>query len=664
MRNYWIVALVLSGAMFSLACYLLLLWSKSRDRRRDLSLGLLLFVMGLYDIFVSRVHSSEGFSGAIPWLRLVSATDEVVAALALWYLAEYTSLVPRRVLAFAVSFFCLFAAAEVALPGELAWLKSGPDTFAVKLPFLPEASFKAFSLGPLGVAAIVSNLPFVAYCLVILKRFSGTGRRHDAWRIGLAVFGVALAVSNDALVSMGAYRFVYLTEYAWTGVLICSAYLSSHEISASAEAIKHLAFFDSLTGLPNRAMFQTSLASAISRSHRFGLRTALLFIDLDRFKEVNDILGHDKGDLVLVEVGKIIKARVRESDIVSRLGGDEFTVILEGLSRSEDAGIVAKSLIDDLSRPFNIEGVEFFNGASIGIAIYPYDDFSAEGLTRKADAAMYRAKGDGGNGYRFISGDTETKNRARNELEAEVRRAIENGDFILHFQPLVSIASRRVTGAEALIRLKRLRKNDLVSPADFIGLAEETGLIMPIGEWALNAACAAAADWERQGSDLSVSVNFSPHQFRGDTFVRKIERALEANNLSPRKLVLELTESALMTDISFTQRVLRDLKSLGVGIAIDDFGTGYSSLNHFARFPINELKIDQSFIHGIVREESMRTIVKAIIAMTASLGIECIAEGIEAEEEHSILSDFGCDTGQGFLYSKPCDSKSLLEFAG
>ncbi len=659
MGNYRAISLLLSGAMFAFALNLLFLFVGNRERRKDLALALMFFAMGCYDIIISRVYSSTGFSGALPWLRWVPAVDEVVASLAIWYLAEVTGLIPRRILVLAASAFGLLAVAGLLLPGALTWVASSEAGFFVRLPLLPELGFLSYSLGPLGVMGIIMAIPFLAYCFSVLRRFAMLGNLYEALSIGVAISTAALSVLSDALIHMGAYHFVPLTEYGWALALVSIAFLSSRETSATSRRFQRLAYFDPLTGLPNREMFHECLSAAIARAKRSARRMALLFIDLDRFKSVNDTLGHAAGDAVLIEIAKRIKAKVRESDTVSRLGGDEYTVILEGIARSSDAMQVASSLLGEFSRPITIGETEFCAGGSIGIAIYPYDDMSAEGLTRKADAAMYQAKQDGGNGYRFISGETDASNKARFQLETTLRLAIDRNNFILHFQPLISLATGQIVGAEALVRWQK-SDGELVSPGEFIAFAEETGLIVKLGQWVLESACSEAADWCRQGFDIPVSVNFSSRQFKCADIMDLLSSALSKSGLAPGSLIVEVTESSLMENIGLARRTMIEMNELGVRIAIDDFGTGYSSLGYLASFPVKEIKIDQSFVRGSTGDPKLRSIVDAIIAMAGRLGLDTVAEGVETAEQHRYLRSCGCSIGQGFFYSQPVDSQRFL----
>jgi len=424
------------------------------------------------------------------------------------------------------------------------------------------------------------------------------------------------------------------------------------EVKASEERLQHLAYYDPLTGLPNRALFRDRLERAVSRCTRFGNRLAVIFVDLDRFKYVNDTLGHAAGDKLLVEVARRLSRRVRESDTVCRLGGDEFTLVLERLRSSDDAARLAESILDDLSAPMVIDGKTIFIGASMGISIFPYDDTTSDGLTRKADAAMYRAKELGRNNYRFVSGETEDANRERLEIDLELRGAVENSTLALYYQPIVDPGGR-VVAAEALLRWKRDAHGEPTLPARSISLAEESGLILRIGDFAMREACKAAALWNARGREIRISVNVSARQFEHAGLARLVSGALEESRLSPRLLDIEITESTLMADIDTAQRTMGELKSMGVGLSLDDFGTGYASLSYISRFPLDRLKIDRSFVREAGESRSASSLVCAILAMASSLGMKSIAEGVETETQRSFLVQNGCDELQGFFFSHP-----------
>jgi len=603
--------LIVASIALGIGLYELVGLLAKRPLARDYAFIALCLSCALFAAGCAGQMNSSDYAGTIPWLRLQYAANAAAGASLVGFFKAVTGCVSRRVFFF---------------------------TAAVSL---------AFALAP--------------YLFVTALRFH---KQDPKKRRGLLVIPVILLAIylNDLAVGLSVIAGPYLLEYAFIGIAIYAGLDRADRERAAEEDLQRLAYFDSLTGLPNRALFIENLGKAIARAQRFGHRLALLFLDLDRFKYVNDSLGHAAGDFFLVEIARRIKSKTRASDSISRLGGDEFTIILEGLAKSEDAAIVSQELLDEISRPFRVGGVDFFCGASIGVAVYPYDDWTAAGLTRKADAAMYLAKEAGGNGYRFISGETDTRNRKRIELEGELRRAVELGQFHLLYQPLVSMEDGRISGAEALLRWQPVDRS-MISPSDFILLAEETGLIVPIGEWVLRTACAEAAGWAAKGHDIPVSINVSARQFRHDALPQVIEKALADSGLPADRLIIEVTESAIMHDLASAKLTMGAIRSLGSRVAIDDFGTGYSSLGYLAHFPVGELKIDQSFVRDIFPEGKMRSIVAAIIAMAKSLGIETVAEGIETEEQHRYLREQGCDTGQGYLFARPVEAGAFLELA-
>ena len=416
--------------------------------------------------------------------------------------------------------------------------------------------------------------------------------------------------------------------------------------------LEYRANYDGLTGLANKNLLDDRLTQAIARATRDDGRIAILYLDLDRFKVVNDSLGHAKGDALLKNVADRLKACVRETDTVARLGGDEFAVVLNEIDGSS-AAAVANKVLRDLEQPINVDTHELFTSASVGICIFPGDGVDAEGLLKNADIAMYRAKQGGGNQLCFYTEDLNANALERLRLEADLRHALAMGEFELHYQARVQLGSGRSTSVEALVRWRRGDRG-LVLPAEFIPLAEETGLIIPIGEWVLRTACTQMRHWALAGhADMRVAVNLSPRQFRQQNLVETIRNILEETGANARNLELEITESVAMEDPESTQRCLEALSGLGIEIAIDDFGTGYSSLAYLKRFPIDHLKIDQSFVQGIPNDEDDINIVRSIIVLGKSLGLTVIAEGVETEEQRAFLRAAGCDEMQGYLHSRP-----------
>jgi diguanylate cyclase (GGDEF)-like protein len=431
------------------------------------------------------------------------------------------------------------------------------------------------------------------------------------------------------------------------------------EKTKADERIEYLASHDSLTRLPNREMFNELLRCEIESAQRQQRRFAVLFIDLDRFKVINDSLGHQAGDALLVEVAARLRRALRAGDVVARLGGDEFVVIIGDVDQTSDIERIARNLLSVLSQPLLLSDHEWQTTASIGIAMYPADGLDVQTLTKNADMAMYRAKEDGKNGFRRFTEDTKNLSIESLQLEAALRRALERRQFSLHYQPKVGMAGEGVTGVEALLRWNH-PEFGAVSPAQFIPLAEETGLVVPIGRWVLREACAQAMRWQKSGFDpLSVAVNLSPRQFADGHLLDDINEALERSGLSPQLLQLEVTESMVMRNVSRSVKVMEAIRSRGARLAIDDFGTGYSSMSLLKQLPIDTIKIDRSFVRDLPADSEDCAIVQAIISMAKALDLMIIAEGVETAEQESFLRDLGCDEMQGFLFSRPVAAEDL-----
>ena len=422
--------------------------------------------------------------------------------------------------------------------------------------------------------------------------------------------------------------------------------------------IRTLAYSDTLTGLPNRAKFRADLDMQIASPRKGDGSFALMMIDLDRFKLVNDTLGHAIGDIVLQRTAKRLKATVRESDVVARLGGDEFALLQVGISNADEAQAVAARVIDLLSRPFIINGHVINIGASVGIAIAPNDGSTAEVLLRNADLAAYNAKEAGRGTFRMFEAALDARMHERRRLERNLRRAVAGNEFEVFYQPQFDARTGQVTGAEALVRW-RDPEHGLISPADFIPLAEETGLIANIGEWVLRTACAEAVKWPPH---MSIAVNVSPVQFRDARLADMVGSALIATGLTPERLELEITEGVLMADETRSLAILRELRSAGVRISMDDFGTGYSSISYLRRFPFDKIKVDQSFIRRIPNDPESAAIVRAILTMGACLGLSTTVEGVETAEQLAFSSAEGCDQVQGYLFSKPLEAAAMAYF--
>ncbi|SCW80886.1 diguanylate cyclase (GGDEF) domain-containing protein [Paenibacillus tianmuensis] len=425
--------------------------------------------------------------------------------------------------------------------------------------------------------------------------------------------------------------------------------------------LTYLAYHDMLTGLPNRQKFQQSVGKSIRAAKLSGRKLSVMFIDLDRFKNVNDTFGHAFGDLLLAEAAERLKSGLQAGDCVSRQGGDEFTVLIEDASQPQDIEKAAQKIIHLLSQPFAIDGHELRVGCSIGIAMYPQDGEDPITLMKNADTAMYQAKELGKNGYRFYKAEMNDTVIQKLVMEEWLNKALEQDEFVLYYQPQVDIFTTRMNGMEALIRWNHPRLG-FISPGEFIPLAEETGLIIPIGQWVLRTACKQNKAWQLAGfPPLKMAVNISPIQFHQHDFVQVVLDALQESGLEPRYLELEITESIAMYHVDQVIQKLQTLRELGVHISMDDFGTGYSSLGYLKKFPIDKLKIAQQFVRDITVDPDDAAIVRAIMAMALSLKLNVIAEGVETEEQLSFLLDIKCREIQGYIYSKPVPANEFTD---
>jgi diguanylate cyclase (GGDEF)-like protein/PAS domain S-box-containing protein len=424
------------------------------------------------------------------------------------------------------------------------------------------------------------------------------------------------------------------------------------ERKRAEEQIRSLAYHDTLTGLPNRLLFADRLAMAVAQAHRQAQKLGVLFLDLDRFKVINDSLGHTLGDRLLQAVAERIEGSVREGDTVARLGGDEFTLLLPGIAQAEDAAKVAEKILESLKQPLPVDGRELFVTGSVGISVYPDDGTDPETLVKNADAAMYRAKDQGRDTYQLYTAAMNASAVERLALENSLRKALGQNELVLYYQPLIDLPTGRTYGVEALLRWNRPGKG-LVLPDDFIPLAEVTGLILPIGLWVWRTACEQVRRWQQSGRpDLRLAVNLSARQFQQPDVAAQVTRALQETGFSPDRLDLEITESYAMQNADAAIQTLRELKSVGVGLSIDDFGVGHSSLSYLKRLPIDTLKVDRSFIRDVTNDADAAAIVTAVIAMARTLKLQVIAEGVETEEQRAFLAAQGCDRAQGWLFSR------------
>jgi diguanylate cyclase (GGDEF)-like protein len=427
-----------------------------------------------------------------------------------------------------------------------------------------------------------------------------------------------------------------------------------------------MATHDPLTNLPNRVLCVDRLKQAIVEAERRECMVGVLFLDLDGFKVINDTHGHETGDQLLKAVAKRLSACVRSVDTIARVGGDEFIIVLPEVCHEQDVAQVAQRTLDGFMTPFRVEGHEFFMTASVGITLFPLDDREVNNLLKNADIAMYTAKERGRNRYQFYTPSLNERVSKRLTMERDLRRALDREQFTIHYQPEINVTSNRIVGIEALVRWEHPERG-LVPPSDFIALAEETGLIVPLGEWVLLRACAQNRCWQAAGFPaLKVAVNISGRQFRQHNLISIITRILKETALDSSFLEIEITEGALMDDEETSLRMLRGIRDMGVGVTIDDFGTGYSSLSYLRRFPIGAIKIASTFVRDIASHKSNGAVASAIIAMAQNLRLSVVAEGVETEEQLVYLRSRKCDRMQGYYFSKPLPARefaSLLQGA-
>ncbi len=474
-------------------------------------------------------------------------------------------------------------------------------------------------------------------------------RQHGRWR------GEAHGLRRDGTVFP---QEVSLTSIAGGGIVCVVRDIT--ERTYAEEQIKHLAYHDALTALPNRLLFKDRLTVAIAQAQRNAQRLAVLFLDLDRFKFINDSLGHNVGDHLLQAVAKRVQASIRDSDTIARLGGDEFTLLLPNLLKSDDAAPIAEKVLEAIRQPFRMEEHEFYISTSIGISLYPEDGGDAETLIKNADTAMYQAKEVGRDNYQMFNAHVNARSLQRIAIEHGLHRALVSNELEVHYQPIFDLRNDRITGMEALLRWNSADLGS-IPPATFIPIAEATGVMVPIGTWVLRTACAQAKAWHDAGfKNLTLAVNLSLTQLQAGDLVERVRQILQETGLPGRMLELEITESSAMQSPESSIRTLYDLKKLGIRISLDDFGTGHSSLSYLKRFPIDTLKIDQSFVRDINADPDTAAIVTAIIAMAHSLRLKVIAEGVELSEQAHFLRRYGCDQMQGYLIKPPVAAREFL----
>lgn len=505
------------------------------------------------------------------------------------------------------------------------------------------------------------------HLMIHYQRADGTYYPEDECPVNETIqYGKTYRTEEDLFIRKGGESFpvAYVTTPIIRNGIVQGSVTVFRDISdlkRTEQVIHQLSYHDALTGLPNRLLFNNSLKIALDYASRNQQVLAVIFLDLDRFKNVNDSLGHSIGDLLLQEVANRLRNVLGERDNVSRLGGDEFTILLSDITHPQDAGRIASKISEELIKPFYIAGAEIYISASMGISLFPFDGDNPVLLLRNADIAMYRAKESGRNSYQYFTPDMKTSALEQIELENHLRRALERKEFVVYYQPQIDLTSGCVVGMEALIRWNR-RGKEIISPNIFIPLAEETGMIISIGEWVLHQACLQNKSWQDAGFEpLRVSVNLSVQQFLQRNLVKTVKRILEETGLEAKYLELEITESVAMKNETQVIDTLHRLKDLGIEISFDDFGTGYSSLNYLKKYPIHTLKIDRSFIKDIPANHEDAAIATSIIAIAKSLNMEVIAEGVETEKQKEFLLNSGCNIMQGFLFGKPMEAKEITK---
>ena len=545
------------------------------------------------------------------------------------------------------------------------------------ITILPGIAYNPFLVAISILIAIVAS--FVALWLFFQLR-EGNSRLQQLKRIGAAVI-MGLAISGMHYTGMAASRFssgsfckggvtldnnwlavaigmfalglliVTLITAVYDAHLQSRARIQALRLEQANAALQYQATHDALTGLPNRLLFIDRLGREIAHAERDARVFAVLVVDLDRFKVINDTLGHGPGDQLLIEIAQRLSSAVRSADTVARTGGDEFLLLLTDIHEAPDAAVIAAKIISELDKSINISGTEVHTSASIGISVFPADGSDSDTLVAHADEAMYFAKQAGRNSFQFFRPGMSVFSRERLDLESELRRALPMKQFEVHYQPKVDVATGRMNSVEALLRWRHPTRG-IVGPLEFIPMAEETGLMLSIGEWVLHEACRQARQWQREGLPfLRIAVNISPIHFRQSKFLEVVRSALLDNDLEPQYLEIELTETTVMDHAENSVNILEELSRMGVIVSIDDFGTGYSSMSYLRRFPIDKLKIDRSFIHDMTTNSDAASIVRAIISLAHSLRLKVVAEGVETAEQLEQLRELGCDQFQGFYRS-------------
>jgi len=575
-----------------------------------------------------------------------------------WLLFGIYELLRRRPVRIRAYWRMLAAVAVFGIITSLLFI--GPDAVSSTRYFI-RVGVRSFIAS---IAYLVSSIAFWQ----VRKRRAGIGFTifsvalllyglQQAYQVGVS-FGWQFFSQSEGAIYLGYLAFLL---QAITGMAMIACLLEDEREASELATVEmeHLAYHDALTGLPNRPLFMDRLIMSVAQATRSNQKLAVFFLDLDRFKDINDSLGHSMGDGLLKSVAERIRRCVREGDTVARFGGDEFTLLIPKIDHIEDAAKIAQKILETLKIPFSIADHELFVTTSVGISIYPIDGSDPETLVRNADTAMYRAKDQGRDNYQLYAPAMNARALERLALENMLRKAISHRELVLYYQPIADMKTKAIVGVEALLRWNHPELG-LLAPGHFISVAEMSGLIIPIGDWVLRTACKQTKLWQKRiDPELTVAVNLSARQFQQPNLTEIISEALEETGLDAKSLELEITESNAMQNAENTIYTLRELKSLGVRIAMDDFGTGYSSLNYLKKFPIDTLKLDQSFVREITTDSSDAAIATAVIAMAHSLNLKVIGEGVETEEQFAFLQRQKCDYIQGYLFSRPLAVENL-----